>query len=121
MMLFCRLSNLRAALGLCAGLGCAAPAAHGADEIRPPGNRPLEASVHALTGGRVVMSPGNELEKGNIILRDGRIVAVAAEAAVPADARVHDMTGTTIYAGFIDAHVSFAKGAKERAPAREES
>ena len=82
------------------------------DEVRPPGNRPLAASVHALIGGRVVVRPGKELEKGTIILRDGRIVAVGADAAVPADARVHDMAGTTIYAGFIDAHVSFAKAAE---------
>ncbi len=88
-----------------------------ADEIRPPGHRPVEASVHALVGGRVVIAPGKELEKANIILRDGRIIAVAADAPVPADARVHDMSGATIYAGFIDAHVSFSKSGSERASA----
>jgi imidazolonepropionase-like amidohydrolase len=56
-----------------------------------------------LVGGRVVVKPGEELEKGTIVLRDGRIVTVGAQVAVPADARVHDMAGTTIYAGFIDA------------------
>lgn len=86
-----------------------------ADELRPPGNRPFESSVHALVGGRVVIKPGQELEKGTIILRDGRITAVAANAPVPADARVHDMSGTTIYAGFIDAHVTFAKSSSTRA------
>ncbi|GEM_PF-2193217 len=60
------------------------------------------------------MSPGKELAKGTIILRDGRIVAVGADAAVPPDARVHDMTGCTIYAGFIDAHVSFSKSGSTR-------
>ncbi len=85
-----------------------------ADEIRAPGHRPLPASVHALVGGRVVVRPGVELEKGTIVLRDGRIVAVGVDAVVPAEARVHDMAGTTIYAGFIDAHVSFAKTASER-------
>ncbi|MEQ1859989.1 MAG: amidohydrolase family protein [Chthoniobacteraceae bacterium] len=88
-----------------------------ADAIRAPGNRPLPASVHALVGGRVVVKPGDELEKATIVLRDGRIVAVGADVAVPADARVHDMAGTTIYAGFIDAHVVFSKGSGERASA----
>ncbi|MDZ4402458.1 amidohydrolase family protein [Prosthecobacter sp.] len=83
-----------------------------ADMLRPPGLRPLEASSHALVGARVVTSPGKELEKGTIILREGRIVAVGAKVDVPKDARVHDMTGTTIYAGFIDAHVSFAKSTR---------
>lgn len=88
-----------------------------ADAVRPPGNRPLPASVHALVGGRVVVKPGVELERGTIVLRDGRIVAVGVDAAVPAEARVHDMAGTTIYAGFIDAHVVFSKGSGERAAA----
>jgi imidazolonepropionase-like amidohydrolase len=92
-----------------------------ADEVRPPGNRPLEASVHALVGGRVVIRPGTEFEKATIVIRDGRIVAVAAEAAVPAEAQVHDLTGTTIYAGFIDAHVAFSKTGSERAPVFDES
>jgi imidazolonepropionase-like amidohydrolase len=91
-----------------------------ADGILPPGNRPLAASVHALSGGRVVLRPGSELEKGTIIVRDGRIAAVGADVPVPADARVHDMTGTTIYAGFIDAHVSFSKPVPLRPAGREE-
>ncbi len=86
----------------------------------PPGNRPLPASVHALIGGRVVLSPGKELDQATIILSDGRIAAVAKDAAVPADARVHDMSGTTIYAGFIDAHVSLGKKGPERADPIEE-
>jgi imidazolonepropionase-like amidohydrolase len=91
-----------------------------ADRILPPGNRPLEASLHALVGGRVVLRPGTELEKATIVLRDGRIAAVGADTPVPADARVHDMTGTTIYAGFIDAHVSFSKPVPSRPAGREE-
>src|SRR5262245_36096635 len=91
-----------------------------ADPIRPPGHRPLPASAHALVGGRVVVKPGQELEKGTIVLRDGRIVAVGGNVAIPADARVHDMAGTTIYAGFIDAHVNFSKGGGGRAAAMDE-
>jgi imidazolonepropionase-like amidohydrolase len=91
-----------------------------ADEIRPPGQRPVAASAHALVGGRVVISPGRELEKATILLRDGRIVAVGVDAQVPADARVHDMTGATIYAGFIDAHASFAKPGAPRANSSDE-
>ncbi len=94
--------------------------AFAADPIRPPGNRPTPSSVHALVGGRVVVKPGDELEKATIILRDGRIAAVGKDIPVPADARVHDMAGTTIYAGFIDAHVVFSKGSGERASASSE-
>jgi imidazolonepropionase-like amidohydrolase len=89
--------------------------------VRPPGQRPLPASVHALVGGRVVIRPGTEIEKATIVLRDGRIVAVGADAAAPPEARVHDMAGTTIYAGFIDAHVSFSKAGSERAATPDEA
>jgi imidazolonepropionase-like amidohydrolase len=81
--------------------------------IRPPGLRPLEASSHALTNARIVVKPGTEIEKGTVVLRDGRIVAVGEKVAIPADARVHDLNGATVYAGFIDAHVSFAKSTRE--------
>src|SRR5262245_35658025 len=104
-----RLMPAVVALGVACAFGLS-----GADDVRPPGDRPLESSVPALTGGRIVISPGKELEKGNIILRDGRITAVGANAAIPPEARVHDMTGTTIYAGFIDAHVSFSKSSAGR-------
>jgi imidazolonepropionase-like amidohydrolase len=79
------------------------------DGLRPPAHRPLAGSVHALVGGRVVLRPGQELENATIVLRDGRIADVGTDTAVPVDARVHDMSGTTIYAGFIDAHVAFTK------------
>lgn len=81
--------------------------------IRPPGLRPLEGSSHALTNARIVVKPGTEIEKGTVVLRDGRIVAVGEKVAIPADARVHDLDGATVYAGFIDAHVSFAKSTRE--------
>lgn len=106
---------MKVSLPLCAA-ACSLSLAFAADSIRPPGLRPLESSSHALMGARVVVSPGTELEKANIVLRDGRIVAVGADLAPPADARLHDMSGTTIYAGFIDAHVSLAKSTA-RAPA----
>ena len=59
---------------LCAG-GLVIPL-FSVEGLRPPANRPLAASVHALVGGHVVLSPGQELDQGTIILRDGRIVAV---------------------------------------------
>ena len=76
-----------------------------ASDILPPGYRPLPLGVHALVGGRVVVKPGEVLEGGTVIIRDGFIKTVGKEVAVPADARVWDMKGTTIYAGFIDAYL----------------
>jgi len=73
-----------------------------ASDVLPPGFRPLPLGAHALVGGRVVTRPGEVLEGGTVVIRDGLIQAVGKDIAPPADARIWDMKGATIYAGFID-------------------
>src|SRR5439155_11404663 len=74
-------------------------------KLLPPGFRPLPLGVHALAGGKVVIKPGEVLEHATIVIRDGFIQAVGPEVAPPADARVWDLKGLTIYAGFIDPYL----------------
>src|SRR5829696_6912178 len=45
-------------------------------ELLPPGFRPLPLGVHALVGGRVVVKPGEVMEAGTIVIRNGLIQAV---------------------------------------------
>jgi len=59
--------------------------------------------VHALTGARIVTAPGQVIERGTLVMRDGLIVAVGANVAIPADARVWKADSLTIYPGLIDA------------------
>jgi imidazolonepropionase-like amidohydrolase len=72
--------------------------------------QPVEAlrdntpGVHAFTGARIVVAPGRVLENATLVVRDGLIEAVGADVQTPADARVWDMRGRTLYPGFIDAH-----------------
>jgi hypothetical protein len=73
---------------------CAAPV-----EARTPGDVPR---VYALTGARVVVAPGRALEPATVVLRDGVIEAVGTDVQPPADARVREMEGLTIYPGLID-------------------
>lgn len=72
--------------------------------------------VDALVGARVMVSPGKILPRATIVVRDGVIEAVGSEVAVPADARVIDVGGKTIYPGFIDAYVTEGRiaGKKDR-------
>jgi imidazolonepropionase-like amidohydrolase len=74
-------------------------------QILPPGFRPKPVGVHALVGGKVVVQPGQTLENGTIIIRDGLIESVGENISVPADARVWDSKGLTIYAGFIEPYL----------------
>src|SRR5687768_3332974 len=66
-----------------------------------PANR-----TYALTNARIVVAPGRTIERGNVIVRNGRIAAVGATATIPADARVMNLAGATVYPGLIDAATS---------------
>jgi imidazolonepropionase-like amidohydrolase len=59
--------------------------------------------TYAITNARIVPVSGPTLERGTIVIRNGLIVAVGATAAAPADARVIDGAGLTVYPGLIDA------------------
>jgi len=74
-------------------------------DARPAvGLRDNKPQVHALVNARIVTAPGLEISRGTVVLRDGMIVSVGAEVTVPADARVWDLAGKTIYPGLIDAY-----------------
>jgi imidazolonepropionase-like amidohydrolase len=88
-------------------------------EILPPGNRPVPLGVHALVNGKVVVKPGEVLDSGTILIRDGLIDKVGKDVAVPADARVWDMKGLTIYAGFIAPYLAVGAAPATNAPSGE--
>lgn len=57
---------------------------------------------YAITNARIVTVSGATIDRGSVIIRDGIITAVGANAAAPADAVVLDAGGATVYPGFID-------------------
>ncbi|MDH5806100.1 MAG: hypothetical protein OEZ54_13040, partial [Gemmatimonadota bacterium] len=61
---------------------------------------------HALVGATVVTAPGQVVEGATIVIRDGLIRSIGRNQSPPAGARVWDLTGHTIYPGFIDAHAN---------------
>ena len=58
----------------------------------------------AIVGGRVVPITGQEIERGTVLIENGRISAVGASVTVPDDAQVVDAEGAWVLPGFIDAH-----------------
>lgn len=59
-------------------------------------------STYAITNAKLVTVSGASIDKGTIVIRDGLITALGATTAIPADARVIDGTGLTVYPGFFD-------------------
>ncbi|MDQ2665067.1 MAG: amidohydrolase family protein [Gemmatimonadota bacterium] len=72
-------------------------------------------STYAITNAKLVPVSAPVIARGTIVVRDGLIAALGANVAVPADARVIDGTGLTVYPGLFDAFGSI--GIPSAAPA----
>src|SRR5919202_1230768 len=60
------------------------------------------AQTVAIAGGKVYPVSGPPIEKGTVILRDGKVVAVGANVPVPDGAQRIDATGKIVTPGFIN-------------------
>ncbi|MCU0239824.1 MAG: amidohydrolase family protein, partial [Pyrinomonadaceae bacterium] len=74
----------------------------------------LFAQSFAITNAKIVTVSGAEIAKGNVIIRDGLISEVGENAKIPADAKVFDATGLTVYPGLFDVNTSLALPAQSR-------
>lgn len=70
---------------------------------QPQGIRKNVPSTWALIGATVTTRPGESIENATILIRDDRIEAVGPGLKVPVDARVINLSGRHVYAGFFDA------------------
>ncbi len=66
------------------------------------GDRP-QRGVFALENARIVTVTNGTIERGTLVIRDDRIVAVGTDVEVPAEAIRIDCEGLSIYPGMIDA------------------
>ena len=58
--------------------------------------------TYAIRGAKIVPVSGAVINSGNIVLRNGLIEAVGANAAIPPDAVIIEGKGLTVYPGLID-------------------
>lgn len=64
---------------------------------------PAFADTYAITGGTVyTLGSAGKIEHGTVIIKDGKITAVGADVAIPADAKRIDATGKMVTPGIID-------------------
>ncbi len=61
-------------------------------------------AVYAIRNAKIVTVTGATIEKGTVLIRDGKIAEVGATVRVPADAKVIDATGLSVYPGLIDSN-----------------
>lgn len=67
---------------------------------------------HAFEGARILPIVGEPIERGVLLVHEGRIVDIGAEGRVdvPDDAVVHDLTGKVIMPGLVDTHSHIGGG-----------
>lgn len=77
--------------------------------VPPPGLRGNTPQTWAIVQATVVPSPGEKIERGVVIFRDGKLVAVGDESTpVPPEARRVELPGKWVYPGLIDAYGEYA-------------
>jgi imidazolonepropionase-like amidohydrolase len=78
-----------------------------AQTARQTGLRDNSPKVFAFTGATIVTAPGHSMEEATLVVRDGIIEAVGRRVDIPTDAHVTDLSGKTIYPGFIDLYAPY--------------
>lgn len=67
----------------------------------------------AIRGGTVIPVDGPRIERGTVLMRDGRIAAVGRDVPIPADAEVLDATGKYLLPGLVDAMSHYGIAAED--------
>jgi imidazolonepropionase-like amidohydrolase len=94
-------------------LACAAVMA----AIYAPVARLDAPDAFAIKDAQIVTGAGKTIAKGTVVFRKGLITDVGESVKIPADARVIDGAGMTVYPGLIDAYTSLGLAAPSQAQA----
>lgn len=87
-----------------------------AQQVLPQQLGSSKINTYAITNARIVPASGNTIEKGTIVIRNGLIAQVGANASAPADARVIDGNGLSVYPGLIDAYTNLGIPQRQQTP-----
>ncbi|HWO00548.1 MAG TPA: amidohydrolase family protein [Blastocatellia bacterium] len=79
--------------------------------IHAPVARMEAPAVYAIKDAQIVTGAGRTIAKGTVVFRDGLITEVGENVKIPADARIIDGTGMTVYPGLIDCYTSLGLAA----------
>src|SRR5262249_60867028 len=64
----------------------------------------------AITNARILDGTGRVIDRGAIVIRDGKIISVSATAPAASAGRTINAGGKTVMPGFIDAHRHIVTG-----------
>ena len=61
----------------------------------------------AITNVKIYVTPTQVIEKGTLLIKDGKVVASGTTVTIPKNSTIIDATGKSIYPSFIDIYSSF--------------
>ena len=64
------------------------------------------ANVFVIRNAKIVTVTGATIERGSVLIRDGKIAEVGARVTAPSNAKVIDATGLSVYPGLINCGTS---------------
>ncbi|HKP85778.1 MAG TPA: amidohydrolase family protein [Blastocatellia bacterium] len=75
--------------------------------------------VYAIKDAQIITGTGKTIAKGTVVFRNGLITDVGENVRIPADARIIDGAGMTVYPGLIDSftHLGLPAPAQPQTPA----
>ena len=74
--------------------------------MRPSTARLDAPDVYAIRDAQIITGSGKTIAKGTVVFRNGLITDVGENVRIPADARIIDGTGMTVYPGLIDSYTN---------------
>ncbi len=81
----------------------------------PSTYRPAASAPTAIVNATLLTAVGPRIDGGALVMRDGRIVAVGRDIAIPADAQVIDAGGRWLTPGIVDPHSHIGAGSSPTA------
>lgn len=108
-----RLIALCVVLGACTSARSAPQATQPAQQTRatvaapepfPSTYRALPSRPTLITNATILTAAGPMIQRGAVLLRDGKVAEVGANLTAPADAQVIDANGKWVTPGIIDTH-----------------
>ncbi|MCK0110109.1 amidohydrolase family protein [Flavobacteriaceae bacterium S0825] len=71
------------------------------------GVKSVNTNYTAFTNAKIYVTPTQVINKGTLLIHDGKVVATGTTVNIPANAVVIDVSGKSIYPSFIDLYSSF--------------
>ncbi|MDT0540758.1 amidohydrolase family protein [Croceitalea sp. P059] len=72
----------------------------------------------AFTNAKIYVTPTQILEKGTLLIQNGKVVEVGTSISIPKNAVIENLEGKSVYPSFIDAYSAFGVEKPKRAPGR---